>query len=469
MRRLISILFLTLMMACAGSEPTTVERGSGYGYREGFPEMRVSAIGYFSDDDSPAIQVVADIVKGSLVYKSDDGMSTATATLNIQVIRIENKNRTGVLSMQVPVSIEGRHEELVQSTEIHTVVQTVPVSAGEFEILMSITDNASNQQSTRKATTVIPEASSSRIGATSLRMYGIEGAIENGVVSITTHDIQNRFDGILFENQFLVPESLDSTEVTLTLHTFSADIEPARHMAGLPVTVGSIGYKGIEYDSAKPVRTETVRIGASDRPVTLRHTIPIPESGIYRMEVTVRQPDGTVEQRAREFGVRSAWYPNVRSIREMAEPLIYLMNKREYDQLMAIDDPAAMKQAVDEFWLKNIRNRSKAARVIELYYSRVEEANKQFSNFKEGWKTDMGMVYILFGPPWYVENSLDTSVWSYSYNRNDQRYAFQFVRPRIPDQYFPYQHFILRRNQIYHNIQYERIQMWLSGLVVNES
>ena len=37
----------------------------------------------------------------------------------------------------------------------------------------------------------------------------------------------------------------------------------------------------------------------------------------------------------------------------------------------------------------------------------IEEANKQFSNYKEGWKTDMGMMYILFGPPWYIESTLE--------------------------------------------------------------
>jgi hypothetical protein len=107
--------------------------------------------------------------------------------------------------------------------------------------------------------------------------------------------------------------------------------------------------------------------------------------------------------------------------------------------------------------------------VVELYYSRVEEANKQFSNFKEGWKTDMGMVFILFGPPWYVENTLDTSLWSYTYNRNDIRYTFQFYRPRISNEFFPFQHYIMRRDQIYHNIMYERVQMWLSGQVLTES
>lgn len=469
MKRYAFTLLLMILASCAGSEEATTERGSGYGYREGFPEMRVSAIGFFDDDDTPSIQVVADIVKGSLVYKSEDGLSSATATLTIQVVKVVDKSRIGVTSVQVPITVEGQHEELVGSSDIHTVVQTIPVSSGDFEILMTISDNASNQQISRRATTSLPEVSDSTIGLTPVRMYGMDGAIEDGVISITTYDVQNRFDGLLFETQFLVPTSVDSTTVTLTLYKYEADLEPARHMAGIPVNAGSLPYKGIEYDSSKPVRSESVMIAGGGRPVSVRHTIPIPEIGIYRMEASVRQLDGRLETRSREFGVKSAWYPNVRSVHELAEPLVYLMGTREYTRLMAIEDPDSLKRAVDEFWLKNIRNRSRAGQLVELYYSRVEEANKQFSNFKEGWKTDMGMVFILFGPPWYVENTLDTSTWSYTYNRNDIRYTFQFYRPRISNEYFPFQHYIMRRDQIYHNIMYERVQMWLSGQVLNES
>jgi len=37
------------------------------------------------------------------------------------------------------------------------------------------------------------------------------------------------------------------------------------------------------------------------------------------------------------------------------------------------------------------------------YYKRVNYATEHFSGFLEGWKTDMGMVFILFGPPNDIE------------------------------------------------------------------
>jgi hypothetical protein len=66
---------------------------------------------------------------------------------------------------------------------------------------------------------------------------------------------------------------------------------------------------------------------------------------------------------------------------------------------------------------------------MEQYYARVEYANKHFSHFQEGWRTDMGMVYITFGPPNNVErhpfdiDSKPYEIWAYY----DLNYQFVFV------------------------------------------
>ena len=63
---------------------------------------------------------------------------------------------------------------------------------------------------------------------------------------------------------------------------------------------------------------------------------------------------------------------------------------------------------------------------MEEYYSRVAYSNENFNSWGQGWETDMGMVYILFGSPDEVQRSNPTSssqtiyqVWTY-YNLNKQ-------------------------------------------------
>ncbi|MBA4406382.1 hypothetical protein C0389_03820 [bacterium] len=61
--------------------------------------------------------------------------------------------------------------------------------------------------------------------------------------------------------------------------------------------------------------------------------------------------------------------------------------------------------------------------IMNEYYRRVDYANKNFRGFGEGWHSDMGMIFITFGPPSAVErhpldsNSKPYEIWEY-YEQN---------------------------------------------------
>ena len=63
--------------------------------------------------------------------------------------------------------------------------------------------------------------------------------------------------------------------------------------------------------------------------------------------------------------------------------------------------------------------------LMDQYYYRVSYTNEKFASFLPGWKTDMGMIYILFGPPDDTQRSFSNSsrytyeTWYYyTINRN---------------------------------------------------
>ena len=64
--------------------------------------------------------------------------------------------------------------------------------------------------------------------------------------------------------------------------------------------------------------------------------------------------------------------------------------------------------------------------LMDEYYRRVSYANENFDGWKDGWETDRGMIYILFGPPDQIErtnpsmsNSTLYQIWTYN-NLNKQ-------------------------------------------------
>lgn len=68
--------------------------------------------------------------------------------------------------------------------------------------------------------------------------------------------------------------------------------------------------------------------------------------------------------------------------------------------------------------------------LMNEYYKRVSYANENFDGWKEGWETDRGMIYILFGPPDQVErtnssmaNSTIYQVWTY--NKINKQFIFK--------------------------------------------
>ncbi len=87
-------------------------------------------------------------------------------------------------------------------------------------------------------------------------------------------------------------------------------------------------------------------------------------------------------------------------------------------------------ESFKEFWKKKDPTpNTERNELMEEYYSRVEYANKNFKHYIAGWKTDMGMVFIVFGTPNNVDrhpfdiDSKPYEVWYY-YELNRQ---FVFV------------------------------------------
>ena len=69
--------------------------------------------------------------------------------------------------------------------------------------------------------------------------------------------------------------------------------------------------------------------------------------------------------------------------------------------------------------------------LMEEYYIRVNYVNDYFNmSWKEGWETDFGMIYILFGPPDEIQrsniNSSNTSTYQvWYYNRINKQFVFK--------------------------------------------
>ena len=150
-------------------------------------------------------------------------------------------------------------------------------------------------------------------------------------------------------------------------------------------------------------------------------------------------------------------FPSLKMPSEMLGPLRYLTNKKEYLQYQGYQNK---KLAIDEFWLKSGGNIPRGKELIKIFYNRVLLANTYFSSFKEGWKTDRGMIYIIFGKPKYVFKSPDVEKWIYGDLQDPN--SLSFVFNRIVNS-FSTNHFVLKRLDYYSTIWNQAVYSWRDG------
>ena len=119
---------------------------------------------------------------------------------------------------------------------------------------------------------------------------------------------------------------------------------------------------------------------------------------------------------------RSPDFPEVRKVTDLMESTRYITSRKEYGRMMTDPDP---KAALDAFWLACHSDTDRASALISTYYGRVEEANRYFSGIQEGWRSDRGMVHIIFGLPTHVRSGPSYEYWTYGEEGSTNAVTFQ--------------------------------------------
>ncbi len=146
---------------------------------------------------------------------------------------------------------------------------------------------------------------------------------------------------------------------------------------------------------------------------------------------TLNPEKGYIAYRVRQMIVRWKGLPRATKDLDLAiDQLEYIAKDNEMNDLRSPPTLAEKQQKFLEFWKRRSTNpNAPRNEKMALYYGRVEYANKHFTRYREGWRTDMGLVFILLGPPSNVErypfqiDEKPEEVWQY-YELNYQ-YVFR--------------------------------------------
>lgn len=178
--------------------------------------------------------------------------------------------------------------------------------------------------------------------------------------------------------------------------------------------------------------------------------------GFYHLQLDTNSKEGfTVFRFNDEF-------PFLTAPEQLVPMLRFITTRQEFDDLMAQADK---KKAIDDFWIKNGGNNERAKSILKTYYNRAQEANLYFTSYCEGWKSDRGLIYTIFGQPNTLYKQENTETWVYGEDASYKSLSFIFVKVINPFSENDYQ---LNRSDMFKDEWYKSVDAWRQGRAYNE-
>lgn len=157
--------------------------------------------------------------------------------------------------------------------------------------------------------------------------------------------------------------------------------------------------------------------------------------------------------------VSDAEFPEVKTVEDLLSPLRYLMGSKEYQNILDAPDS---KLELENTWVGWAGSRDRARKAIKAFYGRVENANAYFSSHVEGWKSDRGIIYIVYGKPNKVYRTEQVETWIYGEESNPLSVTFHFIKVINP---FTDNDYRLNREELYKPSWYRSVNAWRDGRI----
>lgn len=252
---------------------------------------------------------------------------------------------------------------------------------------------------------------------------------------------------VVFKSHFTTNEQVYITKNT---QNPSKNVLLKRYNSDLPIAKPpfSVPAEDEEPKVFKPTSTESLEFDDNNFIDYI-----VKETGLYHLQQSESNKVGPTIFNFQEH------FPKIKSAENMVGPMRYISTKKEYLELTESENK---KIAVDKFWLNIAGSSDRAKTLIREYYSRVENANNYFTSFLEGWKTDRGIIYIIFGSPNVVYKNKNYENWIYGEENNMMSISFVFHKVNNP---ISNNDFTLSRSPVFKNTWFRAVDSWRNGRI----
>ncbi|MFY0593620.1 GWxTD domain-containing protein [Roseivirga sp.] len=188
--------------------------------------------------------------------------------------------------------------------------------------------------------------------------------------------------------------------------------------------------------------------------------------GVNNAERFQLYTEGIYKVRSRDYPnqqltllVSDEYHPYYGSYSDLVSPLIYVSTNDEY---RAMKDSEDGRSSFESFVNNTISSNERVAKdFIKYYYRRIRKSARLFSEDREGWKTDRGMVFQVFGNPLQVFRNESTELWVFPSSTGGRlRFIFDII---AEDGLIKYK--LIRGNRYRENWMLA-VTQWRSGRII---
>lgn len=341
----------------------------------------LDALNFYTPDSTKSrLDVYIEFPLNNLEFsrsKLDPNVYSSKIDFTVEIMNNEGRNVVNKFYKEEIITARTDIEYLSENSKI--IVENYYLEPGKYKLKVT-----SNEQSTKKSFSQERDVSVRDFLVKQLSISDVmvlsRYEVDNNKKSITPDISRNVYDMDTFYLFFFVYKSFDDSKIDINVN-----IRDSKN--NLIYNIGDFldSSKGLDFQNQVFIK------------------VPLPNLSFdnYSTEITVISSQYSSTITAGFVYMNKDFPLSLKNIDLLVLQLQYVANETELSYIKDGKTDAEKRKRFLEFWKSKdpTPNTKKNETMIE-YYGRLKYANAHFSTpYSEGWKSDMGMVYIIFGLP----------------------------------------------------------------------
>jgi GWxTD domain-containing protein len=435
---------LLVLQSCSSSNQTeTTAYQSYYDYvnaKAALPDFNCKLF-WSPDSSGPRLDVYVSVKESRLRYNRDSNSFSASYTCLVRLsgnVTLSKEIDRKVVLSAYPGPDQNSYDAFFIS---------IPINVGEHSVQISVTDNESKQRASKSYSIEIPEIFGRPIVLGDIMFLARYDSLGQGkkITPFILSNVGFLSDTLKF---FTVISSKNYSRSSLFFYVYRL-LSKEPNVPAFNVQMSA--YQPMSYNPCgEDIDTILVyqhsAISSFNEGISFVFgSVPNEPPGNFLLKVLAKDDSNNSAIATLKFQVHGKNFPAVSdNLRDMVSSLSYIAATSEIKKITAGRSDSSMGANLITFW----KEHGGLAKMAQ-YYQRVGLANQLFTSCIEGWRTPMGMYYIVCGAPDNVESEGEWDErWNYyqSSNQNSMTIVFRLAQEtlNIEDRFY-------RTEQVYSN------------------